>query len=73
MSFCPTSEVCPGTSSARAEDNESLVSVGLECEFATSEDSSHLDKAQELQLLEVVTHAVAGLQLDWGTRAPQML
>ncbi|ROI84191.1 hypothetical protein DPX16_19963 [Anabarilius grahami] len=47
-----------GASSAHAGDDDSLL------EFAASERSSRDDKAVE-ELLEVVTRAVARLQLDW--------
>lgn len=45
------------------EDNESLAST-MDFEFLVSEHSSRDDKAYE-ELLEVVTHVVARLQIDW--------
>ncbi len=56
------SEACFGASSERAEDTSSHASV--EMESATSERSSRDDRAYE-ELLEVVTRAVARLNLDW--------
>ena len=61
--FLLNPEVRPGASLARAEDNESLGS-GVDYELPTSKHSSCDDKASE-ELLEVVTHVVAKLQLDW--------
>jgi hypothetical protein len=60
----PASKVRLGVSSDRAEDAASLASAEMEFESATSVRSSRDDKTHE-ELLEMVTHAVVRLQLDW--------
>lgn len=53
-------------SSDRAEDSTSLASAEMEFESATSVCSSHDDKTHE-EILEVVSHAVARIQLEHNT------
>lgn len=59
-----TSKVRLGVSSDRAEDSASLASAEMEFEMEPLPCAPHV-MIKHKEILEVVSHAVARLQLDW--------